>query len=273
MARGRAAVGRLAMRTGPSTIPPMAARVHFHQIETPQPCSYLPDRLAMHEHKVMTGVSAEELDDLLERGWRRFGPLYFRPVCSPCTECKPLRIPVDRFQPTTSQKRALRRCRRFRMSFGPPRVDEERLALYAAWHGQRELARGWAPSALDESGYFEQFAFPHPAVRELAVYDGDALVGLGIWDVTPRAMSAVYFFFDPKLARLSPGVANIMLGIELARERGIPWVYLGYRVLGCPSLRYKDAFRPHELLMNRPDSAEVPRWESPDHSDPVHPAE
>lgn len=239
----------------------MAPRVHFHQVESPQACSYLPDRLARHEHKVMTEVSAEDLEALLERGWRRFGPLYFRPVCSPCDECKPLRIPVDRFVASTSQERALRRSRRFRVSFGPPIVDDARVTLYGAWHSGREEVRGWRPSELDEEGYFEQFAFPHPAIHELALHDGDALVAIGIWDVTPRAMSAVYCFFDPEHARLSPGVANVMLGIELARSRGVPHVYLGYRVMDCASLRYKDLFRPHELLMNRPGLDEPPQWE------------
>jgi arginyl-tRNA--protein-N-Asp/Glu arginylyltransferase len=238
----------------------MAPRVHFHQVEEPQPCAYLPGRLAQHEHQVMTEVDLDALEQLLVRGWRRFGPLYFRPVCIPCGECRPLRIPVGQFRPTPSQLRALRRSRRFQLTFGRPRVDEARLALYRKWHAAREQVRGWEASALDARGYFEQFAFPHPAVHELALHDGDRLVAIGIWDVTPNAMSAVYCFFDPDLGRLSPGVANVMLGLELARARNVPHVYLGYRVLECPSLRYKGAFWPHELLSNRPSADQAPRW-------------
>jgi len=48
--------------------------------------------------------------------------------------------------------------------------------------------------------------------------------------------------------------------VELARERGIPHVYLGYRVEGCASMRYKADFRPHEVLVGRPDEHENPRW-------------
>jgi leucyl-tRNA---protein transferase len=51
-----------------------------------------------------------------------------------------------------------------------------------------------------------------------------------------------------------------MLCLALARQRGIPNVYLGYRVLGCPSMRYKGTFRPHELLLGRPGPEEEPRW-------------
>ncbi len=50
------------------------------------------------------------------------------------------------------------------------------------------------------------------------------------------------------------GRANILSLIEDARASARPHVYLGYRVEGCASLRYKAAFRPHELLRERPES-------------------
>ena len=77
---------------------------------------------------------------------------------------------------------------------------------------------------------------------------------------TPAAWSAVYFFYDPAYAHLSLGVANILRQIEIARARGIPHVYLGYRILPCPSMRYKAGFHPHELLVGRPAAHEAPRW-------------
>ena len=172
----------------------------------------------------------------------------------------PLRIPVATFAPSRSQERAARRVRRFRVRIGAPRVDRARLDLYARWHAAREERRGWHASPLAEEDYALQFAYPHEAVRELTLWDGGTLVALGLCDVTPRAWSAIYFFYDPAIARLSPGVANVMLSLELARERGIPYVYLGYRVLGCPSMRYKATFHPHELLLGRPGPEEEPRW-------------
>jgi arginyl-tRNA--protein-N-Asp/Glu arginylyltransferase len=228
--------------------------------EPPRACSYLPEREAALEYRVMIDVTPTELESLLIRGWRRFGPIYFRPACSPCQECVSIRLPVAAFEPTDSQRRALRRIRRFRITLGRPRVDEERLALYRRWHATREAVRQWEPADLEPDEYAHQFAFPHPAVRELAIRDGDRLVGLGICDVTPSAWSAVYFFYDPSIARLSPGIANVMLCVEQAREAGIPYVYLGFRVMDCPSMRYKALFRPHELLAGRPAEDEEPRW-------------
>jgi len=246
------------------------ARELQHFIDAPAPCHYLPDRLASTENRLIVGGTAGELEAMLVRGWRRFGPVHFRPACHPCGECVLLRIPVAEFAPSKSKRRAARACASLRAVVGPPRVDHQRLALYHAWHRMREADRDWAPSLLDAREYQLQFAFPHPAVREIAYYDdqaggegapGPRLVGVGICDQTPRVWSAAYFFYDPAYADRSLGTANVLRQIDVARERGIPHVYLGYRVLPCRSMQYKASFRPHELLIGRPAADEAPRWE------------
>jgi arginyl-tRNA--protein-N-Asp/Glu arginylyltransferase len=236
------------------------ARLVRHFVEEPRQCSYLARAQASLEYRLMVDVTPRELEGLLERGWRRFGPAYFRPACRACTDCDSIRIDVHRFEPTPSQRRALRRARRFRLEQGEPRIDETRLALHARWHRTREDARGWEATHLTEEEYATQFAFPSTTGRELAWYDGDALVALGLADVTPNCFSAAYFFYDPTIARLSPGIGNVMLSIELARELGCQHVYLGYRVQDCASLTYKGHFRPHELLDGRPAMTDAPVW-------------
>jgi leucyl-tRNA---protein transferase len=244
-------------------------------VEKPHPCAYLPSEKASLEIRVMLDVTAVEMDTLLERGWRRFGPIYFRPACASCSECVSLRVATEDFTPSKSQRRAARACAGLRRVVGPPRVDEARLALYAKWHAGREGARGWEPNGQTRERYALEFAFPHPCAREVAFYDDSAearddasgerapgesgrLVGVGLFDVTPRALSAAFFFHDPDYARMSLGTANILSLIDDARQLRRPYVYLGYRVDGCASLRYKAAFRPHELMRGRPDSLDDP---------------
>jgi leucyl-tRNA---protein transferase len=240
------------------------ARLLKQYVEPPRPCAYLPDRTAQLESRVLLDVSPEELEHMLVRGWRRFGPFYFRPKCSPCTECVPIRVPTATFRPSQSQKRAQKACASLRVELGTPRVDDERLALYHAWHGFREDERGWDPSPLDAETYALEFAFPHPAARELTFHDDSGpspkLVGVGLCDVTPRAMSAIYFYYDPAYAKRSLGVANILTQIAYARAVGIPHVYLGFRVAPCESMRYKARYLPHELLEGRPGDVEEPVW-------------
>lgn len=208
----------------------------------------------------MVDVSPLQLEALLLRGWRRFGPAYFRPACASCTRCQSIRLDVHRFSPTQSQQRARRRSARFRIEVGPPRVDEARVALHQQWHGTREDARGWEPSTLTHEEYATQFAFPSKTGREMAWYDGAKLVALGLFDVTSRCLSAAYFFYHPDIARLSPGVGNVMQCVEMARTWGCEHVYLGYMVEGCPSLEYKGRFTPHEILDGRPSLQDKPHW-------------
>jgi arginine-tRNA-protein transferase len=233
-------------------------------VEAPRACSYLPDEAASLEHRILVDVTPDELEALLVRGYRRFGPDYFRPACRACSQCVPTRVPTASFTPSKSQRRALRACARLDVSLGEPVVDDERRDLYARWHAFREEARGWDPSPLDDEGYTMSFAFPHPATRELAYRDPDtgALVGVALCDETPRVWSAIYFFYEPTWARRSIGVANILVQIQVARARGRPHVYLGYLVDACPSMQYKARFRPQERLVGWPRLDEEPRWVS-----------
>ncbi len=239
------------------------ARVLQQLVEPPHACAYLPAQSAQLEVRVMIDVTPDELEAMLERGWRRFGPAYFRPACRACVACDTLRIPTARFRPSKSQRRAAKNAARLVRTASVPVVDEERLALYRRWHARRELDRGWDESTIDEERYAFDFAFPHPSVREITFRDPATgrLVGVGICDETPRALSAVYFFWDPEHAPASLGVANVVALVEDARARSRDHVYLGYRVEGCPSLTYKGAFRPHELLRGRPAEGEPARWE------------
>lgn len=243
------------------------SRTLRHFIEPPRSCSYIKEESAQLEIRIMLEVGPDELEHMLIRGWRRFGPCYFRPACGSCNDCVSIRLPTDRLVLNQSQKRAKKACSRFRVELGPPRVDRQRLALYHKWHRFRETARGWDESNLSPDTYAMEFSFPHPAGRELSYYDDNPpeggppkLIGVGICDETKNAWSAVYFFYDPDYARCSLGIYNVLYQAELARQRGIPYIYLGYWVMRCESMQYKANFMPHEVLTERPTIHEPPRW-------------
>ena len=225
-------------------------------------CSYLPEETASLAYRVMIDVEPAEWESMLERGWRRFGVAYFRPACPACSECVPIRVPLDRFTPSKGQRRVARGTAGLRLEVGVPRVTEERLELYREWHRMQSETRGWADDGMNAERYFHEFAFPHPSVREYAYYDADRLVAIAIVDETPNALSAVYTFHDPALRKLSLGTASVLRQIEMGQRLGKRWLYLGYRVLGCVSSQYKAKFRPHELLEGWPRAHEVPVWGS-----------
>ncbi|NJK89704.1 MAG: arginyltransferase [Myxococcales bacterium] len=235
-------------------------RLLKHWVAEPSQCSYLPDRLASLEYRLMLDVSPEDLDELLERGWRRFGPAYFQPRCRQCASCVPLRIPVDDFRLSRSQRRVWNKAQRLRMTFGRPTIDAARIQLYERWHAARADVRGWEHDKIDAEQYFHQFAFPHPSAREIGYWHADRLVGVAITDETPRALSAVYTYYDPDEAAQSLGTASILFQLDLARRMQRRWVYLGYRVLGCPSSEYKRQYLPHELMTSWPSGDETGTW-------------
>lgn len=237
-------------------------RLLQHRIAGPEPCPYLDGLSSTTETMLMTGVSPSELERLLERGWRRFGPIYFRPVCASCDECVSVRVPVASFAPSANLRRVMRRADSVRVEVGAPIVDDERLALYRRWHMGREVERGWRPDRIGAESYAMQFCFPHAAAREFSYWEGDTLLGVGIADETPRALSAVYCYYEPERTELSLGTLNVLRAIDYAREHGLAHVYLGYRVEGCASLTYKGRFRPQERLRGRSEGDATPRWET-----------
>jgi len=239
------------------------ARLLHSSVEDARPCPYLPGVSASLEHRVLLDVAPEEADELLERGWRHFGPGWFRPACAPCMACLSTRVVVGEFSPSRSQRRAQHRARRLRVVVREPIFDKAHLALFHAWQRDRVKARGWEPAAFGPKDYWVRFTFSTPFARELAYYDDDAdgrLVMVSICDETPRAWSAIFCFYDPAYGRISPGIGNILRIVDLARKNGQRFVYLGYCVSDCQSLCYKAAFRAQETLVGLPGDHEAPRW-------------
>ncbi|HEX4085643.1 MAG TPA: arginyltransferase [Chthoniobacteraceae bacterium] len=235
--------------------------VEHARFPTPEhPCAYLEGRPAMLDVRLLTDVSPQETEHLVERGWRRFGPEYFRPICRGCAACISLRVPVAQFRFSKSQRRVVRKCDAVKVEIANPRADAIRVALYRKWHTYREKACGWQENPLDEEGYRRQFCFPHSCGREMTYWIDGRLAGVGLVDEMPQSISSTYFFFDPDFARLSLGVYSALCEISLAIQLRKDFVYFGYRVDGCKSLMYKGGFHPHELLITRPGEGERAVW-------------
>ncbi len=77
--------------------------------------------------------------------------------------------------------------------------------------------------------------------------DGD-LVAVAVTDITASGLSAVYTFFDPHERTRGLGTYAILCQIELARERKLPHLYLGYWIGGHAKMQYKARFHPLERL-------------------------
>ncbi|HEV3237655.1 MAG TPA: arginyltransferase [Gemmataceae bacterium] len=222
----------------------------FHFVTPPNQCGYLPHELASMEYEQVAQLEPREYLDRLEKGWRRFGGMMFRPRCLACNQCRSLRVLVDRFRPNRSQRRNRQRNEgEITLEVGRPSVTEEKLRLYDRFHSYQTVVKNWPDHpAKDVGSYFDSFIDnPYP-IEEWRYLIDDRLAGIAYVDPLPRGLSAIYFFYEPSQRHRGLGTWNVLSMIERAAALGIPFVYLGFYVADCASLAYKARFRPHERL-------------------------
>ncbi|HET6383806.1 MAG TPA: arginyltransferase [Armatimonadota bacterium] len=217
-------------------------------ITEPHECPYLPDRLAILEYRVAAQLSPADYEEQMNRGFRKFGSLLFRPVCEGCSECRPIRIPVQRFRPDRSQRRAWKRNQDLRVVIQPPTADADRLDLYHRYHAFQARRKGWPEKERDAAVY--EFSFvqnPLPGV-EISIWEGSVLRAITLTEVTPYVVSGIYHYYDPETVDRSLGTYCMLQTIELARRLRRRWAYFGFYVEACASLSYKSRFRPCEIM-------------------------
>jgi arginine-tRNA-protein transferase len=215
----------------------------------PSSCGYLPDQTWRLGYEIVGDITPAEYRRRLERGWRRFGFAMFHPKCPECQACQSLRVPVETFRPNRSQRRAWTANEDLTVAIGAPSVTDEKLDLYDRFHAFQTENKGWPEHGpKEEASYRESFVDnPFPTQEWCYFLDG-RLVGVGYVDCLPKAMSAIYFFYDPAARRRSLGTYNVLRILTEADRKDVPYLYLGYFVEGCGSLEYKAGFRPNEVM-------------------------
>lgn len=210
----------------------------------PAPCPYLPRRLSRLVVVQPEVLGAPLYQLFLDINFRRLGRVVYRPSCAECGECRQLRLDVHAFRPDRSQRRCARRNADVEVRLGRPEATEEKLEVYQRYLHERH--DGQMSGSRQE---FLEFLHDSAEFTEEVVFRvGGRLLGAGIFDATPQALSAVYFYFDPRLADRSPGVWNVLWLVEECRRRGLRWLYLGYHVAASRVMQYKARFRPAEAL-------------------------
>ena len=239
----------------------------------PRPCSYLPDESASLEYRVVFDLSAAAYEELLRRGWRKHGLNLFRPACPTCSECRSLRVDIGAFRPSKSQRRILRRNADVQLKVQEPTVSADHIRLYNDYHSDMQRRRSWPHNGIDADEYYQSFLVGEwKFAREFLYYRHNKLIGVGLVDLVPSALSSVYFFHDPAWRPLGPGTFTLLQEIEFARRNDRRWLYLGYWISECGSMSYKANFRPNEMLAEYIHDDVEPTWQrtansSFDHAD------
>ncbi len=187
-------------------------------------------------------VTPTQMDRFWEGGWRHFGPFFFRRYFmeyeGQLKAVQPLRIVLDQFKASKSQRRILRRNEDVQCSVQPTVVHDGLRRLFSA-HVQRFNFN--VPPNLESFLGFQPDTVPCPNVT-LGVYLGGRIVAASFLDVGKESVSSVYGIFDPTESRRSLGIFTILKELEYARSRGCKYYYPGYACHESSPYDYKKQF-------------------------------
>lgn len=215
----------------------------------PHPCSYL-----IGEEATTAFVDPQQQIDkalysrLSENGFRRSGPHIYKPHCKHCSACIPSRVPLADFIPNRTQRKLLNRNSDLQLKTLDSINEDMIYRLYHDYICKRHADGDMFPPSREQYNSF----LTHEAglTRYFGFSLEDQLVAVAVADQLDHGLSAVYTFYDCNFDRRSLGTWAILRQIELAREMGLDYLYLGYWIAQSPKMAYKSAFRPLEIFRN-----------------------
>ncbi len=220
-------------------------------VTAPQPCPYLEGRMERKLFTALQGEGAQRLNDSLSKqGFRRSQNVLYRPACAECAACLSARINVADFSASRSQRKTWKRNAGLERRATSPWATEEQYALFRRYLEDRHADGGMADMDTFEFAAMVEETPIRTRVVEYTDRDSGDLVAVCLTDVLDDGVSMVYSFYDPDRPRDSLGTYIILDHIEIARENGLPHVYLGYWVPGSPKMGYKAAFTGLEVHVN-----------------------
>jgi arginyl-tRNA--protein-N-Asp/Glu arginylyltransferase len=194
------------------------------------------------EFRVEWSATPKQMDTFWAEGWRHFGPFFFRRYFMESGEglkaIQPLRIQLDQFRASKSQRRILRRNQDLLWEVKPTVLDEIQRRLFSA-HVQR--FRFNVPPSLESFLGLQPDTVPCENVT-IAVRAAGRLVAASFLDVGHAAVSSVYAVFHPEESQRSLGIFTMLKEMEYALGRGCTHYYPGYACHQSSPYDYKKRF-------------------------------
>lgn len=191
-------------------------------------------------------VTPAQHDMLLEDGWRHFGSHFFRYNLgiyeNEIRLVLPLRIRLENFGLSKSQRRVLRRNADTQVSIDPVRLSNETLDLFE--RHKRRFKQGEPATIYD---FLAREREP-VEVLELQVRREERLLAASFFDVGAASISSIYGIFDPGETAGSLGIFTMLKEIEYAMTSGRSLYYHGYAYEGSSFYDYKKRFSALEMF-------------------------
>lgn len=191
-------------------------------------------------------IVMNQYSSLAKLGFRRSGEHVYRPHCSDCGLCIPVRVPVDEFKPNRSQRRNKKLNQDIVCSVKDAVFHAEHYALYRKYMQSRHAGGGMDN---DEPESYENLISAHWSTSKLLEFRlATQLVMVAVIDIFNDGISAVYTFFDPEFTNRGLGVFGILSEIDYAHSCQLEWLYLGYWNPKTNKMSYKWHYQPMEFF-------------------------
>ena len=231
-------------------------------LEESKQCAYFDEKKADTRYKFIQNCDANTYHKMLERGWRRFGNVHFRPECISCDDCKTIRIDVQNFNFSKSQKRIMAKNKDVQVYVQKPSLSLDHINLFNKYHKYMETKKGWKENTIDAGDYQQSYVDGAGTFgKEILYFLDEKLIGIALSDMTNESLSCVYCFYDHEYENRSLGKFSILAQMSIAKQANIPHLFLGYWIKDHLSMGYKEDYAPFEILTNAPLLDEECTWE------------
>jgi arginine-tRNA-protein transferase len=165
----------------------------------------------------------------------------------------PVRIVLDQFSPTRSQKRAYKQHSNLTATLLPLDYYERHFALYRQYQFNRHPSEPEKSKTTrdEEKEQYQQFLC-QSNVESLMVEFKDSqgqIKIVSVVDIIDNGVSAVYTFYDTK-QKASFGTYAIMWLASWTKDLNLPYLYLGYWIAESQKMAYKENFQVQEKLID-----------------------
>ncbi len=211
-------------------------------------CAYLENRA---EQRLAADISETPHlhDQLAESGFRRVENWVYRPVCSTCNACIPIRVNAQNFFLSKNIKRIMSKNSDIQKSRFGNNADEQAYELFKSYLNSRHNDGQMATMSFSD---FHSMIHNSPIDTFIIKYwdKNNDLIACMLMDSQRDGLSAVYSFFNPNQEKRSLGTFLILDSIMLTKELSKKWLYLGYLVKNSPKMAYKARFKPFQLYID-----------------------